>query len=444
MSKRSFHLSRRRFLRSSVATIGALTVLPAGLARGYAANEKVNVGLIGVGGVARGNHNALKAAGANVVALCDVDAGSLKRAAKKDPQAKHWRDFRKMLQQQANLDAVMVSTPDHTHAPASLMAIRLGKHVSTEKPLTHNVGEARLLAEAAKAAKVTTQLDNEGHSSDDVRTTVEWVRGGVIGEVREVHIWTNRPIWPQAIAERPPQKPVPEDLDWDLWLGPAAYREYHAGLHPFKWRGWWDFGTGALGDMGCHYFDATFWALELGHPHTVSAEQEGNTAETGPKWSIVRYEFPARGDMPPVKLTWYDGGKLPPKPAELGADEELPNNGVLLVGSKGTLMTVGRSRPRVLGQRAGEDFEVPEPWLPRPGGHNRDWLQSIREGKRSSGDFQEFGGPLTECVLLGNVPIRSGKPLEWDGPAMKIRNHPEAEQYLTREYRKGWGPEDLG
>jgi len=430
-------ISRRSFLKSSAA-VAATTIVPAGVARGYAANEKVNVAMIGVMGVAAGNRGAVAGAGGNIVALCDVASNSLQRAASQHPQAKTWSDYRKMLQEQKNIDAVMVSTPDHTHAPPSMMAIKLGKHVSTEKPLSHNVCEARALGEAAKKHKVVTQMDNEGHAGEAIRVTVEWLQSGAIGEVTEAHIWTNRPIWPQAIAKRPKPQPVPKNLDWDLWLGPAPYREYHGGLHPFAWRGWWDFGTGALGDMGCHFFDATVWGLKLGQPTSVDAAEEGNNEETGPKWSIVTYQFPARDNLVPVTLKWYDGGKKPSLPEELASGVRLGDNGTIFVGSKGRLLTDGFGPPRWLG-KAPADFKPPKPFLARaPGGHKADWLRAIRNNTRAACDFSEHGGLLTEIVLLGNVPIRAGKRIEWDAAKLKIPNAPDAEQYLTREYRKGW------
>jgi predicted dehydrogenase len=319
-----------------------------------------------------------------------------------------------------------------------MMAIKLGKHVSTEKPLSHNVHEARALGEAAKKYKVVTQMDNEGHSGDGIRVTVEWLQSGAIGDVTEAHIWTNRPIWPQAITKRPDPRPVPEGLNWDLWLGPAPYREYHAGLHPFSWRGWWDFGTGALGDMGCHFFDVAVWGLKLGQPTSVEAIEEGNNEETGPRWSIVTYQFPAREKLKPVTLKWYDGNKKPALPEGVGAGVKLGGNGSMFVGTKGCLLTDGFGPPRWLGEPA-KDFRPPEPFLPRiPGGHKADWLNAIRNGTRAGCDFAGYGGLLAEVVLLGNVPIRSGKRIEWDAANLKIPNAPEAEQYLTREYRKGW------
>ncbi|OHB66393.1 MAG: oxidoreductase, partial [Planctomycetes bacterium RBG_13_63_9] len=298
---------------------------------------------------------------------------------------------------------------------------------------------ARALGEAARKYNVATQMDNEGHAGEGLRRVVEWVQSDAIGPVAEVHIWTDRPIWPQAVPERPPAKPVPAHLDWDLWLGPAPYRDYHDGLHPFNWRGYWDFGTGALGDMGCHFFDVVYWALKLGHPTTVEAISEGNNQETGPKWSIVTYQFPARGDdLPPVTLKWYDGHKLPPRPKELAEGRKLPTNGSMFVGGKGTILVDDTGGGRLIPEEKMEAFKPPEPFLPRSPGHKIEWLRACQGGEPASSNFTDYGGPMTEVVLLGNVALRAGKKIEWDGANLRATNAPEADQYVRREYRKGW------
>jgi len=456
MSSRS--VSRRSILRSSAA-FGLFTIIPGGLARGFAANEKVNVGVIGVMGIGISDRRELVNAGANIVALCDVDRRSLEAAHKEHLQARTWVDFRKMLEEQKEIDAVMVCTPDHLHYPASMLAMKLGKHVCTEKPMAHSVWEARQLGLAAKKYKVATQHDHEGHSSDGLRTAVEWIKSGAIGTVREVHIFTDRPIWPQGIAKRPPSKPAPPHLEWDLWIGPAPYREYHDGLHPFSWRGWWDFGTGALGDMGCHFWDSTVWALDLGHPTTVEAVQEGNSEETGPNWSTVTYHFPAKGDRPAVKVTWWDGRRpntdpnlkdkngnmlkvvqnLPPRPEELEPDRRFPSNGSLFIGDKGKLLVADTNSPRLIPESKMKEFERPKPFIPRvPGGHKAEWLRACKGGPPCGSDFGLFGAHLAEVVLLGNLAIRTGRKIEWDGENLKATNCPEADRYIRREYRKGW------
>ncbi|MDH4240032.1 MAG: Gfo/Idh/MocA family oxidoreductase, partial [Phycisphaerae bacterium] len=310
-------LSRRDFM-GGAAAVAAFTIVPRhvlGGANNVAPSGKLNIAAIGSGGMGGGNINACR--GENIVALCDVDDERAKDTYKRFPNAKKWKDFREMLDKQKDIDAVIVATPDHTHAVAAMAAMRRGKHVYVQKPLTRTVFEARTLTEAARKYKVATQMGNQGHSGEGVRLICEWIWDGAIGPVREVNAWTNRPIWPQGI-DRPGDTPkVPDTLDWDLWLGPAPNRPYHPAYLPFAWRGWWDFGCGALGDMACHLLDPVFSALKLGYPDSVEACATKVNNETFPLASIVRYEFPARGDMPPVKLNWYDGGMKPPRPAEL-------------------------------------------------------------------------------------------------------------------------------
>ncbi|HUU09859.1 MAG TPA: Gfo/Idh/MocA family oxidoreductase [Phycisphaerae bacterium] len=454
-------VTRRTFLKTTAAA-ATITLLPMGLATTYAANNKVNLGIIGTGGMGQGNRQWFKRlaedknqpGGANnIVALCDVDRGRVEEATKDHPGAKTYVDYRKMLEEVKEIDAVMVSTPDHHHFPASMLAMSLGKGVDTEKPLTHSVWEARQLGIAAAKYKVATQMDNEGHASEGLRKCVEWVRSGAIGKVHEVHIFTDRPIWPQGIKERPPTKPVPKNLEWDLWIGPAPYRDYHEHLHAFSWRGWWDFGTGALGDMGCHFWDSAFWALTLGHPTRIEAEHEGNSVETGPIWSTVTYHFPARSDsLPPVKVTWWDGRKprkdgnetkydvpnLPPRPEELEPGREFPRNGSMFVGEKGKILVVDTSSPRLIPEEKMKAYKQPEPFLPRVSDHKVEWLEAVRGGKPASSNFTDYGGPLAEVVILGNLAIRAGKTIEWDGRKLEATNCPEASQYVRRAYRKGW------
>ena len=437
MSRRT---TRRTLLKT--AAVGAtVTLLGGRSARAYAANEAVSVGICGVGGQGGTNRHWLKGDGANIVALCDADRGRAEAGLKDHAGAKVYTDFRKMLDaQHKEIDGVMVSTPDHTHAVISMAAMKLGKGVCTEKPLTHSIYEARMLAEAAKKYKVATQHDNENHATEGVRKLVECVQSGGIGAVREVHIWTDRPIWPQGVKERPPTKPVPQGLDWDVWLGPAPYRDYHDGLHPFRWRGYWDFGTGALGDMGCHFWDSAVWSLKLSEAKTVTveAEQEGNSAETGPNWAIITYQFPARGSLGPVTVKWYDGRKLPPRPEELEAERKLPTNGSLFVGEKGKILVSDAASWRLMPEEKMKAYQPPAPFIPRSPGHKKEWLEAIKGGTPAMSNFTEWGGPLAEIVLLGNLAIRVGKKLEWDFQNMKATNAPEAAQYVRREYRKGW------
>ncbi|MHC4504462.1 MAG: Gfo/Idh/MocA family protein [Planctomycetota bacterium] len=443
-------VSRRKFLKTAAAGV---TLVPALSVRTYAANEAIGIGMIGVGGQGRSNRHWFKRIGGNnIVALCDVDTRRLGQSKRDHPGAKAYLDYRKMLHGQKDIDAVMVSTPDHHHFPASMLAMRLGKAVATEKPLTHSVWEARQMALAARKYKVATQMDNEGHATEGLRKLVEWVQSGGIGLVREVHIWTNRPIWPQGIPKRPRSKPVPGHLKWDLWIGPAPYRDHHDHLHPFAWRGWWDFGTGALGDMGCHYWDGVVWGLRLGHPDTVEAVQEGNSDETGPHWSTVTYRFPARGRLPAVTVKWWDGrrarkagGKtkydianLPPRPPELEKKRRMPTNGSMFVGEKGTILVSDVSSPRIVPESKMKAFDRPKPFIPRVKDHKIEWFESIRTGKPASSSFADAGGHLAEVVLLGNLAVRTGRKIEWDGENLKATNCPEADRYIRREYRKGW------
>jgi len=342
-----------------------------------------------------------------------------------------------------NIDAVTISTPDHVHFHAAAMAIGLGKHVYVQKPLTHSVWEARMLTRLARRKKVVTQMGNQGHSEVGSRRLVELIQAGVLGDVREIHIWTDRPIWPQGM-ERPKSQPVPKDLDWDLWLGPAPWREFHEGCVPFKWRAFWDFGTGALGDMGCHNMDLAFFALKLRDPDMVEASSSGINSETAPQWSIITYHFPKRGGRAAVKLTWYDGGKKP-EPS-LAGRKELPGNGGIYVGSKDTLYVPsywGRGSFRS-GTRM-EDFTNVPRKLPRhpiaekdnDAAQHLEWLAACKgEGKALAS--LDYAGPMAEAVLLGNVALRAGQRLEWNARKLKVTNCAEANQFLRREYRKGW------
>jgi predicted dehydrogenase len=390
--------------------------------------------MIGVAG--KGTDNIQSVSSQNIVALCDVDETNLLKVAAKFPAAKKYRDFRKLLEQK-DIDAVVITIPDHCHAVAAMAAMKLGKHVYCEKPLAHSVYEVRQMTLAAREHKVATQMGNSGHSSEGTRQVVEWIQAGAIGPVREVHAWTDRPIWPQGIA-RPSETPeVPSTLDWDLWLGPAPARPYHKAYHQFNWRGWWDFGTGALGDMGCHVIDAAFWALGLGSPSTVEAESSPVNRETAPLWAIIRYEFPAKGTRPAVKFVWYDGGKQPSRElTETPADQKLDTNGLLFVGDKGKLFFPRRT-PRLLPDSAMKNFQPPPPTIPRSIGHHAEWFAACRGDKPAGSNF-EHAGPLTEMVLLGNIALRVGRKIEWDGPNLQVRNAPEAAQYVRREYRKGW------
>ena len=436
-------MSRRDFVVSTAAAAAAFTIVPRHVlgGPGYTPpSDKLNIAGIGVGGM--GGNNVRDCESENIYALCDVDRKHAAETFKKYPKAKKYTDYRKMLEKEKNIDAVIVATPDHTHAVIAMMAMRMGKHAFVQKPLTNTIYEARMLAETARKHKVATQMGNQGHAGEGNRLICEWVADGAIGPVREVHCWTDRPggRWPQGVG-RPEGTPrVPRTLNWDLWLGPALYRPYHPDYVPFQWRGWWDFGTGSLGDMGCHIMDTPVWALNLSHPTSVEAISTPVNSETAPISSVITLRFPARGDMPPVKMTWCDGGLMPPRPDELEEGRRMGDSGggVLLVGDKGTIMcgTYGRN-PRLIPETKMEAYEKPPKTIPRSPGIHEGWIEACKGGQPASSNF-DVSGPLTEIVLLGNLALRTGRRLEWDGPNMKVINFPEANKYVHREYREGW------
>jgi predicted dehydrogenase len=452
------HTTRRQFLQTASLAATAFTIVPRtilGAAGGKAPGEKLNIAGVGVGGM--GNHNLKQCAAENIVALCDVDQNYAAKTFKEYPQAKVYRDFREMIDKQKDVEAVIVATPDHTHALIALAAIRAGKHVYVQKPMTHSVHEARVLTEVAREHKVATQMGNQGHSNDGTRLVCEWIASGAIGTVREVDAWTNRPVWPQGIeVERPKETPpVPAGLDWDRWLGPAPYRPYHPCYVPGNWRAWWDFGTGSLGDLGCHILDAAFWAMKLKYPSSVEGcistywhdlwKKTEPRNETYPRSTIVRYQFPARGDLPPLRLTWWDGGMMPPRPEGLDADEQLGDSdgGLVFRGDKGVLICgcYGRS-PRVFPESIMKNLPRTPQTIERiPGGmdgHEKDWVRACKGGKPASSNF-DYSGPLSEMVLMGNLAVRyPNQQLLWDGENMQVKNHKEANTYVRRKYREGW------
>lgn len=450
MHKQNSNMSRREVLRGTAGAIAALTFVPG---HAFGANERLNIAGIGVGGMGAANLNACSKE--NIVALCDVDSAYGGKTFQKYPKARTYLDFRDMLDKEdKNIDAVVIATPDHTHAVIGMECIRRGKHVYLQKPLAHSIYEVRMLTEAARKHKVQTQMGNQGHSSDAIRMLNEWIQDGAIGPVREVYAWSDRPVggdpWSDfPVMARPKETPpVPESFDWDRWLGPVAYRPYHPIYHPMSWRGWWDFGTGALGDMGCHILDPAFWVLNLGHPERVEAVTTHCiaevAAETYPRASVVRYEFPARGDMPPLKLTWFDGRLLPPRPKALEPGRKLGTNGALLIGDKGTIMhgSHGAGGVRIIPETQMKAYERPAKSLSRvkdgSGGHERDWIRACKDGKTASSSF-EYGGPLTEMVLLGVLAMRlKNTMLEWDPVNMKVTNCDEADKYIRPAFRKGW------
>jgi predicted dehydrogenase len=449
----SSKLNRRAFLKAagaaaSLAGLAGCGFLPREapyiMPKPFSGGRKLNIACIGVGGMGYGDLHGIAECGENIVAMCDVDEAHAADARTDFPNVKFFWDYRKMIDQLGDgVDAVTVSTPDHTHFPAAKYAIERGKHVFVQKPLTHSLWEARELRELAWKHKVQTLMGIQGHASEDARLIVEWVQSGAIGNVREVHLWTDRPggWWPQGLARPTGVVPIPSTLDWNLWVGTAPMRPYNPAYLPSRWRGWWDFGCGALGDMGCHIFDASFWALNLGAPVSVEAESEGGNEECGPNWSIVTYQFPARGTQPPVKLVWYDGGKLPPRPKELEEGREMGEgpNGQLLIGDKGALMagTYGGS-PRIIPETKMKEFlkNRPPKTIPRSKGHYKDWILACKgQGERPAANF-EYAGPLTETVLLGNLAIRTGKKILWDAENLRCTNCPEANRFIRNQYRQ--------
>jgi len=442
-------ISRRRFLAtaSAVTTFMALPREVLGRAGQPSPNDKLNIAGIGFGG--QGASDLEQVSSQNIVALCDVDWDYAAKTFKRYPAAKRYKHFRQMLDQEKSIDAVVVATPDHAHAIVSITAMKLGKHVYCEKPLTRTVYEARAVAKASRAAKVVTQMGNQGMAFEGNRLINEWLADGAIGPVREVHVWSDRPThrgkmplwWAQGI-ERPKDTPaVPATLDWDMWLGPAPSRPYHPAYAPFRWRGWWDFGSGGLGDMGIHNLAPVFSALKLGAPETIQASSTPVFAETVPLAAMVHYQFPARGDLPPVKLHWYDGGLLPERPAELNENRELdPEDGIIFVGDTGKMLVTGwgGEHPRLLPEGLDKEYKRPPKTLPRSIGHHNEWLKACKTGSATRSNF-DFAGPLTEAVLLGSVCIRNGgEKLNWDAENLKITDDLDANKLLHYEYRKEW------
>ena len=443
-------LTRRAFIAATTTVVAlggrakAQTNTARVVPRKISPNEKLNLAGIGVGGMGSGDVNGC--ASENIVALCDVDWKSAEETFYRFPEAKKYKDFRKMLEEMGDdIDGCIISTPDHTHAPAAYMAMKMGKHVRVQKPLTHTIAEARLLAKTAKETGLITQMGNQGHAGDGVRELCEMLWDGAIGQVKEAHIWTDRPIWPQGIERPLREQPIPETMDWDLWIGAAPMRPYNRNYAPFKWRGWWDFGCGAIGDMACHIMDPAFWSLKLyeATSYTVEViEQNGMTEQTPPKSSIIKFTFPARGDMGPVDLYWYDGKLLPPRPEGVPEEEQLGDgsNGSLFIGTDGA-MTSGcyGGESRLVPAERMKDYKRPDPSIPRipEGNPYKDWIDAVKNNRKAISDFS-YAGPLTEVANFGNIPLLAGMKVEFDVASMRITNNEAANKLLTKEYRKGW------
>ncbi|MBI9038322.1 MAG: Gfo/Idh/MocA family oxidoreductase [Bacteroidales bacterium] len=492
MKNKKSTISRRKFIGNVATAAAGITILPhfavGGLGR-FSPSDKLNIAGIGVGGVGASNINKLNSQ--NIVALCDVDWDYAVKTFKSYPNAKRYKDYRKMFDEMGNqIDAVVIATPDHTHAIATTAAMRMGKHVYVQKPLTHTVYESRVLRNLANETKVATQMGNQGNSGEGIRETCEWLWDGAIGEITEVHAWTNRPIWPQGL-ERPTETPsLPPTLAWDLFIGPAQWRPYHPSYTPWNWRAWWDFGTGALGDMACHIMDPVFMALQLGYPSAVQGSSTQVNTESAPHASTIYYEFPERPKykklkMPPVSLSWYDGGLLPKRPKELKDGQIMGDSsgGVIFVGTKGKLMCgcYGKN-PILLPEELNNDYKRPDPSMRRiaeamNGGHEMDWVRACKENPENrieTSSCFDYSGPLNEMVVMGNLAVRLQdlkRKLLWDGENMKITNltdddkirvvttdkftvinghphfdtqyatieaKPAAEEYIKHTYREGW------
>lgn len=440
-------MQRRTFLKSAGASIPAFYVFPRHVlgGKGYTSpNDKLNIASVGAGGVCTSYIDNCKSE--NIVALCDVDDERAAETFKLYPDARKYKDFRIMFdKEEKNIDAVIVGTPDHTHTIPAVMAMQRKKHLYCAKPLTHTIYESRFLLKVARETGVATQMSTQQNAHDDHRLLCEMVWSGVIGDVRQVHTWSNRPIWPQGLKRPEENMAVPGTLDWDLWLGPAPRRPYHSAYVPFAWRGWYDFGTGALGDMGCHQFDPIVKVLKLGQPQRVQASSSPLFEETYPVASIVHYDFPAREDMPAAKVTWYDGGLQPEKPEEL--DAEIPfgdwNGGLLLIGDNGKILcdAVGHN-PTLLPKKRNDAYTPPAPYLPRSIGHYKEWIAAAKGGPPPGANF-EYGCPITELVLLGNIAVRTQEILEWDYENMRITNSEKANELIHQNYQNGWDLEHL-
>ena len=479
MSQEITNSSRRSFLRNGALTAAAFYIVPRHvLGKGFTApSDKLNIAAVGCGGKADYNiQQAFNGGTDNMVALCDVDDRMAKKYREKFPNAPYYKDFRKMLEKEAkNIDAVIVTTPDHMHYPVAIAAMSMGKHVYVEKPLTHDIWEARQLTEAAQKYKVVTQMGNQGSSGKWTRVVENIVQSGTIGNVHTIEVWTNRPTWPQGVKspkDKGEKQPIPSEVDWDLWLGTAPYRNYHEAYMPFRWRGYWDFGTGALGDMGCHFMDVPFRAMKLGYPTSVECSvgsvykdffDEAFFDDVCPPSSSVHLKFPSNDKkVKEISLSWYDGGILPKVPE--GCDYEKvfadKNGGIMFVGTKGVLAAeLFGNNPKLFPEAKFSNFKMPEPIRPLvendTAGHQQQWVKACKQGfgTYTSSSFDQ-SGPLAETVVMGNLAVRSylhreartgggfnftgRKRLLWDGANMKITNFDVANQFVRRQYREGW------
>ena len=433
--------SRRQFLQTTAAT-GVGFWVAAGLhaEESKSPNEKIRFACVGIDGKGASDSEDAGKRG-DVVAICDIDDRKLNAASKKFEGAKKYNDFRKMLDEMgSSIDAVTVSTPDHCHAAVASMAMNMGKHCFCQKPLTHSIWEARRLGEIARAKNVATQMGNQGTANDSLRRAAGIIKSGALGKVTEAHVWTNRPIWKQGV-NRPETAEVPSYLHWEEWLGPAAYRPFGEGYHPFSWRGWWDFGTGALGDMACHTVNMPYMALALRDPISVQAKTSGHNRDSYPEWSVIDFQFPSNDQRPALKFTWYDGGQKPSKDLLDGTDPAI--SGCLVIGDKGKLYAPGDYAEREIILMGG--ISEPKVDFVKSPGHFEEWVRAIRGGEPAMSNFADYSGPLTETILLGNLAVwaapqagEMGKKIEWDAKNLVATNAPEVAEVVKPKYREGY------
>ncbi len=442
-------ITRRRFLHTTGGALaGASTLGFPAIVSARSPNDKLNIAVIGSGGRGGRNLSEMEKSGEHIVALCDVNAHNLVKAAEKHPQARRYKDYRVLFEKTDDIDAVVVSVPEHVHAFATLPALKAGKHVYCEKPLTRDVYEARVVTEAAAKAEVATQMGTQIHAGSNYRRVVELIQSGAIGPVREVHVWVSRAWgWHPSkevaeankdfyVADRPTEEmPVPDYLDWDLWIGPAPWRPFHEVYFPGnKWYRWWDFGNGTMSDLGSHWNDLPFWALNLDAPTSIEADGPPPHPEIAPASMSAKYEYPTRGERPALTLTWHQGTHKP----KIWEEGKIPQwgNGHLFIGDDGMVLSDYKKHV-LLPEEKFKGFKPPEPWIPESLGHHAEWIHACKTGAPTTCHFG-YSGPLTEANHLGNVAFRAGKKIEWDAVNMRIPNAPEAGQYLKREYREGW------
>jgi predicted dehydrogenase len=438
-------VSRRHFLQRTVALGLGFSIIPRHvLGQGQTPpSEKLNIAGIGIGNQGGGVLRDPAISSQNVIALCDVDWNYAAGTVKAFPNAERFSDYRVMLEKLKSCDAVVIGTPDHMHAPITLAALRAGKHVYVEKPMAHTIEEARVMTRVAKETGLVTQMGNGGHAGEGLRLTREWIQAGAIGEVKEVHCWSDRPgkWWKQDFNRPEEVVPTPDSLQWDLWLGAAPQRPYNPCYHPVAWRGWFDFGTGALGDMAIHNLDPAFYALDLDAPVAAESQSSPLKKESYPAWQIITFEFAARGSRPALKMYWYDGGKMPPKPEHVGDEMDLEDNGICFIGDKGTMVGGGWSgAPRLFPEKRRKEFQLPPKTIPRSPGHRIEWVEACKARKPEDAKAGfAYSGPYTEALLVGNLTTRLQKRIEWDAARMQAKNAPEADALIRKHYREGFG-----